>query len=273
MQITDLHNHLVPGVDDGSASVEESLEILSGLRREGVAALVTTPHLLLPRLETEAAVVRELDTHRCAFDRLMDGAAERDDLPALALGQEVWAPTAALAERALRQPGIGLAGTRFLLVEFGFHLQGTHADVVQAVLDAGRQIIIAHPERYCYRAEDDPLETMRQWQEMGALLQVNAGSVSGYYTGAAKILAWQMVGEGLADLVATDHHGIRREGVSPRQAFDTLVAHGERDLAEKAMMENPRRVVRNEIPKAGRAAGRGTPGGARELEVSLDLLA
>ena len=57
---TDLHSHLVPGVDDGSASLEESLHSLEALRAEGVAALVTTPHLLLPRLATEADIAREL---------------------------------------------------------------------------------------------------------------------------------------------------------------------------------------------------------------------
>ena len=67
---TDLHSHLVPGVDDGSASVEESLDSLAGLRAEGVGALVTTPHLLLPRLATDADLARELAVHRAAFEAL-----------------------------------------------------------------------------------------------------------------------------------------------------------------------------------------------------------
>ena len=74
--LTDLHSHLVPGVDDGSASVEESLSSLAGLRAEGVGALVTTPHLLLPRLATDAALVRELALHRRAFDELADAARD-----------------------------------------------------------------------------------------------------------------------------------------------------------------------------------------------------
>ena len=58
---TDLHSHLVPGVDDGSASVEESLDSLAALRAEGVGALVTTPHLLLPRLATDADLARTVE--------------------------------------------------------------------------------------------------------------------------------------------------------------------------------------------------------------------
>jgi hypothetical protein len=60
---TDLHSHLVPGVDDGSTSIEESLSCLAGLRAEGVAALVTTPHLLLPRLPVASDLERGRAQH------------------------------------------------------------------------------------------------------------------------------------------------------------------------------------------------------------------
>src|SRR5688500_15635844 len=69
---TDLHSHLVPGVDDGSTSIEESLDSLAALRAEGVGALVTTPHLLLPRLATGADLDDELAIHRAAFDQLAE---------------------------------------------------------------------------------------------------------------------------------------------------------------------------------------------------------
>ena len=73
---------------------------------------------------------------------------------------------------------------------------------------------------------------------MGALLQVNAGSFTGHYrvhTPGSMRLAWKMVAHGLVDLVSTDHHGVRRIGVSPREAFEALVARGERALAERVM--------------------------------------
>ena len=90
----DLHNHLVPGVDDGAATVAESLDALRALYAEGVRTLVATPHLLVPRLATDAAIGRELDLQRRAFDRLAEAVARERDLPALGLGQEIWAPDA-----------------------------------------------------------------------------------------------------------------------------------------------------------------------------------
>lgn len=244
---TDLHSHLVPGVDDGSASVEESLDSLAALRAEGVGALVTTPHLLLPRLPTDADMAEELAVHRTAFDELAATVRARDDLPAIALGQEIWAPDAYQIRRVLRRTDVGLGGGHYLLVEFGFDLQGTHEDVVREVVAGGRGIVVAHPERYRYLPGIEPVEQMRRWRELGALLQVNAGSFNGYYAHSnpgAQYLSWKMVEQGLVDLISTDHHGIRRAGVSLLEAFEALARRGEQELAERALARAPDRVAR-----------------------------
>lgn len=247
--IIDLHSHLVPGVDDGTRTVEESLQALTELSGEGVTVVVTTPHLLVPHLPTDAAVQRELDGHRRAFEGLLQACESRGDLPTLYLGQEIWAPDAASARRVVRRPDVGLPG-RYLLVEFGFDLQGNHNDVIREVVDAGRSIVIAHPERYRYLEGHEPVEVMRQWQELGALLQVNVGSLTGHYersSPGSEQLAWQMIALGLLDLLATDHHGVRRPGVSPREALNALIARDQRALAERAMAEIPGRIVRDDL--------------------------
>src|SRR5215208_1115214 len=247
--IVDLHSHLVPGVDDGTRTVAESLEALATLYQEGVRFLVTTPHLLVPHLPSDAALGQELETHRRAFEQLANACHGRDDLPTVRLGQEIWAPDATAARRVVRRSDVGLPG-RFLLVEFGFDLQGNHNDVVREVLDAGRQIVIAHPERYRYLPGHQPLEVMRTWQELGALLQVNVGSLTGHYQNSSpgsEHLAWQMVDSGLVDVLATDHHGPRRRGVSPREALNTLIARGELELAKRAMGEIPGRILRDDL--------------------------
>jgi protein-tyrosine phosphatase len=247
--IVDLHSHLVPNIDDGTRSMAESIESLSSLFREGVRTVVTTPHLLLPHLPTDAAIQRELDRQRHRFEELHLTLEGRENLPVVYLGQEIWAPDATAVRRVARRTDVGLPG-RFLLVEFGFDLQGNHHDVIREVLDAGRQMVIAHPERYHYLTGHDPLDVMRTWQELGALLQVNVGSLSGHYRGsspASEHLAWQMVGAGLVDILASDHHGPRRRGVSPAEALNALIARGELALAERAMAEIPSRVVRDDL--------------------------
>jgi protein-tyrosine phosphatase len=247
--MVDLHSHLVPGVDDGTRTVLESLDALASLYREGVRVAVTTPHLLVPHFPTDASIQRVLDEQRRAFDLLLHACRHRDDLPALHLGQEIWAPDASAARRIARRNDVGLPG-RFLLVEFGFDLQGNHNDVVREILDAGRQIVIAHPERYHYLDGHDPLEVMQGWQELGALLQVNVGSLTGHYRGSSpgsEQLAWQMVSLRVVDVLATDHHGPRRAGVSSAEALNALIARGELELAERAMGDIPGRIVGDDL--------------------------
>lgn len=246
----DVHSHLVPAVDDGVESVEEALTSLAALQAEGVAALVTTPHLLVPHLTSDAAIDRQLSLHRDAFEQVSSAVVERVDLPVIGLGQEIWAPDGATLRRVAHRTDVGLAGTRWMLVEFGFDLQGTHEDVIRAATAAGRGIIVAHPERYRYLDGIDPVDQMRRWRELGALLQVNAGSFTGHYrahTPGSMRLAWEMVRHGLVDLVSTDHHGIRRTGVSPMEAFEALVTCGERALAERVMTGASIQVVREAL--------------------------
>jgi len=247
---TDLHSHLVPAVDDGSGSAQESRESLARLRGEGVGTVVTTPHLLLPHLTSEAAIDRELERHRVAFERLLADLEGTPDLPALGLGQEIWAPDPAQLRRVARRPELGLAGSRWLLVEFGFELQGTHDGVVREAVSAGRGIVIAHPERYHYLPGVNPVGQMHRWRELGAVLQVNAGSFTGHYRSSSpdsERLAWTMVPEGLVDLIATDHHGMRRAGVSPREAFEALAGRGEGELAERALARTPETLIREAL--------------------------
>jgi protein-tyrosine phosphatase len=245
----DLHNHLVPGVDDGAATVAESLDALRSLYAEGVRTLVATPHLLLPHLATDAAVGRELDMQRRAFERLRAAVACETDVPTLGLGQEIWSPDGATLRRIVGRRDVGLDGSSALLVEFGFELVGTHDDVISAATAAGRRIVIAHPERYRFPAGHDPIEVMRRWRELGALLQVNAGSFTGHYRNhrpESQAIAWTLVAERMVDVIGTDHHGPRRVGVSPLEAFEALCAYGEETLAERAMVEGPKSVLWDE---------------------------
>lgn len=250
---TDLHNHLIPAVDDGARTVAEAIQCLRMLAEEGVGAVVTTPHLLLPRLDTVAAVEAELDRHRRAFDRLLAAAEGEQGLPELGLGQEIWASSAEMIAPVMACDGLGLAGTPYLLIEFGFDLQGTHAEVIDEVLQSGRRIVIAHAERYRFPDGLDPLETAASWREAGALLQVNTGSFTGYYRDSnpgAQRLAWALLEARLTDVIATDHHGLTRSRGSPREAYAALAAAGQGAQAEQLLGATPSSLLAGTAARA-----------------------
>ncbi len=243
--LTDVHNHLVPAVDDGAQSFDESLRHLTALHAEGVTRLSVTPHLFGWLTEEEAALAKRLDLLEAAFESLRVACRSRGDVPELFFGQEILCPTPEIASRVFQEPRAGYRGTAYALVEFGFDLKGDPAEVVTAVLGARRRIIISHPERYRRHRTNVHIDELRAWKAGGALLQVNAGSLLGDYGSNIKALAWQLLEEGLADLTATDHHADSRV-VSLRAAYQEIARRGSDDVARILASENPTRVLRDQ---------------------------
>lgn len=239
--LADLHNHLVPNVDDGSRSLEESIRYLRQLRAEGVAELATSSHLN-GRLVYEDGLVARLQRLTDGFALLRSACADRDDVPVLRFSQEILTPTVDVAEKVFAAPGAGLSGTSYALCEFGFDPGPELTPVVEAVLRAGRRIIVAHPERYRQEGRPMAIEAIRAWKGAGALLQVNCGSLLGHHGAGHQALGWQLIEEGLADLLATDHHADYRP-VSPRETAHALLARGAREQARLLLSENPQRIL------------------------------
>jgi len=245
VHLTDIHNHLVPAVDDGAQSFDESLRHLQTLHAEGVARLSVSPHLFGWLTEEEGALAKRLDVLETAFESLRSACTSRPDVPELYFGQEILCPVPEIAARVFQEPRAGYRNTDYALVEFGFELIGDPATVVETVIGAGRRIIISHPERYRRARANVAIDELRAWKQAGAFLQVNAGSLLGGYGSAIQRLAWQLVDEGLADLIATDHHADHRV-VSLREAYEAIARRGGDDVARMLASENPTRVLRNQ---------------------------
>jgi protein-tyrosine phosphatase len=242
--LTDIHNHLIPGVDDGAQSMDEALRHLAALFAEGVTQLAVSPHLFGWLTDEPGALAKRLDRLEAAFAELQQACATRTDVPRLFFGQEILCPTPDIARRVFEEPRAGYRDTDYALVEFGFDLQGDVTDVVRAVLASGRRMIISHPERYRRSRMSVRIDELRQWHDLGALLQVNAGSLLGDYGQAIETLAWEVLAEGLAHVIATDHHADSRV-VSPRVAFDLMSDRGGAESARVLMSENTARVLAN----------------------------
>lgn len=250
MRFADLHNHLLPGVDDGSRSLDETIAALRRFREAGVDEVAVTPHLG-PSWGSDD-LPRRMAELRAAYDRVCERAAGDGDLPRLRFGQEIFGWDAAQLAPMLEHQELGHAGTRFLLVEFGFELGGRPEEVIDLARSAGREILVAHPERYRFPVGVDALARIRAWRDQGAWLQVNLGSLSGYYDrpgGGIQRLAWALLEEGLAHVVATDDHGENRPQSHHAVVLEQLLERGARAQAERLLADNPRRVLRGQLPR------------------------
>ncbi|MBX6364045.1 MAG: hypothetical protein IRZ00_09275 [Gemmatimonadetes bacterium] len=240
--LADIHNHLCPAVDDGARTLDEALRYLRALRADGVTRLATSSHLQGWLAYEENGIEERLRRIEDAWRTLEQATHGHDDLPALHFNQEILVPNPDVAELVFAVDGVGLRGTRYALIEFGFDPEGDLRDVIHVVRSAGRRPIVAHPERYRHQGGVMPIGTIRGWKEAGALLQVNCGSLLGDYGREIHDLAWRLLAQGLVDLLGTDHHGDNRQ-VSPRRAGELLVHRGAVEQARLLLAENPNRIL------------------------------
>lgn len=192
----DLHSHLLPAVDDGSKSVEQSLKVLDAMARQGVTDVCLTPHLLAGRAEAGPP-----PAHDRAYEALR---AQAPPAPRLHRGAEVMLDrpiTRAVAEARK----VTLGGSRYMLVEFPRLVPyDTVSNALAQLVDLGVAPVLAHPERYSCCSP----EAVRNWRAIGAGMQVDATTI--LTSQARGQRARQLVSEGLADILAGDNHGDER---------------------------------------------------------------
>lgn len=222
----DLHSHLLPGVDDGSRTVEQSAAVLARLAADGVTAICLTPHLLASQ-GGAGVPPKQQQAYEALAPRIPGGITVHR-------GAEVLLdrPLEAVVARDRR---ITLNGTRYILVEFPRLVAAQTVDQALALVVAiGLVPVLAHPERYkCCQAEN-----ARRWKSLGSLLQVDGPTLLSPRPRGAR--ARELVQEGLADIAAADNHGDSR---SLRPAWDELIAHDGSAQAELLLTRNPEAIL------------------------------
>ncbi len=225
----DIHSHLLPGVDDGSPSIEVSVPVLQRFARDGVSVLVCTPHL-----NASHAAEAPHDKHLAILAELQSAAA---DMPTLQLGWEIMLDTPGVD---LTAPMLTLGNSRALLVEFtrGGLPRGATQEL-RRIIRSGRTVVLAHPERYfgC------TLDIVKEWRELGVVIQTDASMLSA--RGAPGEIARGMLGEGLIDVLASDNHGDHR---SLGLAREWLLEKGGKDQVELLTTTNAGLVLDDEDP-------------------------
>jgi protein-tyrosine phosphatase len=225
----DIHSHLLPGVDDGSPTVDVSLPILRQFAAAGVHTVVCTPHLQASHAAT-APYNRHLEILQTLRQRAPAGLQ-------LELGWEIMldVPGADLRSRQLT-----LAGSTAVLVEF------SHGGVPPS---AGEELfrqrmsgvvpVLAHVERYWGTTPERVIE----WRRAGVVIQVDSAALNGH--GRSQQLAVDLIRRGLVDVIASDNHGDTR---SLAIARDWLMEMGGAEQANLLTEINAARILADEQP-------------------------
>jgi protein-tyrosine phosphatase len=238
LPFTDLHCHLLPGIDDGPRNWETSLAMARLAVAEGISAIVATPHQLgryegntREQILDLTAEAQERINHAKLPLTILPGAdvRVREDLPQLVRNRQVLT----LADRLFH-----------LLVELP-HDQVIPLDHLIYQLHMQRvNCILSHPERNGHLQRNP--ERLRPWVQQGCLVQVTSGSITGHFGPEARELSRWLFRENMVHLVATDAHDVTHRPPLLRQAFKSVCRWVGIPRAEKVFVTNPKAVILGE---------------------------
>ena len=196
----DIHFHLLPGVDDGAADLEETVELARLAEADGTGVIVATPHV---RSEFVTDVSDLPDRVAEVRARLRLEEIDVDVRCGGELGHEM---VGRLGQSDLDTIAVGPPGSSWILLEAPFEGLGEELHVAADELrDRGFAVVLAHPERSAVVMADN-VAVLRRELAAGSLLQVNAWSLAGGYGAEAERHALWLVGSGVVTCLASDAH-------------------------------------------------------------------
>jgi tyrosine-protein phosphatase YwqE len=197
----DMHSHLIPGIDDGSKSMEESLELIQRLASYGLRKVITTPHIMSEYYRNTPEIIRMgLEDLKKAAN--LSGISIEIEAAAEYYMDEIFLEKIKAGEEILS------FGEGYILVETGFiNKPQMLLDIIFHLEMAGFKPILAHPERYQYLIADKKLQ--EELIERNLLFQVNLLSLTGFYSKQVKDFGEMLIERNAVALFGTDCHNTR----------------------------------------------------------------
>ena len=245
--LVDPHFHLLPGVDDGPRTLQDSIALLRLAHAGGIRHVVATPHMFAtPWNNEDPAAIREAFR---AFEEEIEEIGRRiaflGDMR-LSLGAENYV-SPELFDRLASGEVITLNDSDHLLIEFSGFMTFEHVlSAVERIKSAGLRPVLAHVERYpVFQQNWRRLEAL---VETGCVLQVNASSVTGAGGRRARRFCDRLLKKALVHLVASDAHDERSRGPILGSAFKTLAERFSRENAVFLTKESAESILGSPRP-------------------------
>mgnify|MGYP003290517130 CR=1 FL=1 len=232
----DIHSHILPGVDDGAASLEDALELARQSLDSGICRMVATPHY-------NYGGSASLEEIKNAYLELTD-ALEYEQLPLhLQLGMEILAsedlPELLKAGKVWTYPR-----SRYFLVEFLPNRSAAYMDLLlRRCEEAGFMPVVAHPERYEQIREDPRI--LRDWKNRGYGIQLNRDSLLGRFGSYAACCAQYLLHHRMVNCIASDAHDPYRRNADWEAAFGLFDREFDPAKIEKCLRITPKKILHN----------------------------
>ena len=242
MRGVDLHFHLLPGIDDGPATLAESLELARSAVEDGTGTVVATPHVRSDMFTQPLELIERVRELQGTLD------AEAIALSVRCGGELGHDMVGRLSQAELETIAQGPPDGRWLLVEAPFERIGEDFHSATAELrDRGFGVLVAHPERSA-DASLDGSAGLRRELRAGSLAQLNGLSLAGGHGAEAEEAAFRLVDECMAAVVGSDAHGKTRPPALAK-ALRSLLGRGvDPSVARTLTASGPRRMLARGIP-------------------------
>ena len=233
----DIHSHILPGIDDGSRSIDETLEMLREAEKAGFKEIITTPHYF------EGYYEKDEETR----EQLINNVKAQMDIKkisvSLYVGNEIYITEDTMNNVKVRKAS-SLNSTKYVLVEFDLNARPMNMmNLIYKILKERYIPILAHPERYRF-VQQDP-STLYELASNGVLLQCNYGSFAGMYGKKAEIIARKLLKNNMISFLGTDAHRAKSIYQKVPEIFKELTELVGEAKVDEITDSNQRKVLYN----------------------------
>ena len=230
----DFHSHILPGIDDGSRSIEQTIRMLKEAKEAGFTKIISTSHYIEGYYESDEAERTELLNE---VQKNISGIE-------LYLGNEIYI-TNNMINLIQNKKASTINNSKYVLFEFPLSAKSMNdKEVVYRLIENGFVPVIAHPERYSY-VQDNP-EYIEELAEMGALFQANYGSIIGMYGKKAEKTLKKLLKNDLIRFFGSDSHRIDQVYTKMPKILKKLHKVLSDEEIEEFTVINPQKVLNNE---------------------------
>ncbi len=196
LHTTDLHSHLIPSIDDGSKSLDQSIDILGQLQELGFKKVITTPHIMSHRFANTQEIIY------AGYKLLKSELLKQNIDIELEVAAEYYYDEYFL--ELINKKDILTFGDNYVLFELSYNVKPFAIEqMVSKLLEAGYKPVLAHPERYTYYNSESHYRALK---EMGLLFQINAISTQNFYGKKVKKAVEKIIDLGIVDFIGSDIH-------------------------------------------------------------------
>jgi len=238
----DLHNHLLPGIDDGSPDIETSIALAKTAIEEGFTHMVCTPHIHPGRFDNNLGTINH------AFNAFKTALAQHNlNLNVAAAAEVRIGPEIIQAAKLNTLPFLGeWNGKKVLLLEFPTPTIPVGSDnLTKWLISQNILPMIAHPERN--KAIMDHPSKLKPFLDQGCLLQLTAGALTGNFGHQSQEIAEQLLLEDKITIMATDAHNTRYRPPVIQDSLQRAIELIGETKAKKLVLDNPLEITKNKF--------------------------